>query len=419
MSRPSLEQFRKQAKDLLKAFKAGDAAAVRRVREHCTRERVTLADAQFVIARERGFDSWPKFLKYLSPDAVWQAAKDAVVRGDDAALEKLLRENEQLFRERDAPPYVPQGPGPHYRNHAREIIAREHYFDSWDAFAAFRKDTPFERAVEAIIHGDAATLRRLLREHPDLVRQRSPRTHHSTLLHYVGANGVEGFRQKTPKNAVEIANILLDAGAEVDAMADMYKGSTTLGLVATSIHPQLAGVQDDLIATLLERGAAIDHPNAAGNRHNAVNGCLANGRDRAAETLARRGATLDLEGAAGIGWLDVVKTFFDDDGSLRPGSTEEQLLSGLQWACEYNHANVVEYLIARGADVAKVHRGQTPLHWAAVSGHADIVRLLLDHGAPKDIRDERYDGTPLQWAEYGAREAEKRDEYEKVIAMLK
>ena len=55
------------------------------------------------------------------------------------------------------------------------------------------------------------------------------------LLHYVAANGVEDFRQKTPDNIVEIAELLLDAGAEVNAESNAYGGGcTALGLVATS-----------------------------------------------------------------------------------------------------------------------------------------------------------------------------------------
>jgi hypothetical protein len=45
------------------------------------------------------------------------------------------------------------------------------------------------------------TLERLLHAHPDLIRARSTRTHYSTLLRYVGANGVAGFRERTPQNA--------------------------------------------------------------------------------------------------------------------------------------------------------------------------------------------------------------------------
>ena len=67
-------------------------------------------------------------------------------------------------------------------------------------------------------------LKRILRDNPTLIRARSSREHGATLLHYVSANGVEGYRQRTPKNIVAIARLLLDAGAEVDATADVYGG---------------------------------------------------------------------------------------------------------------------------------------------------------------------------------------------------
>src|SRR5213075_382765 len=116
----------------------------------------------------------------------------------------------------------------------------------------------FERAADAIVSGDSAALEQLLRQDPGLIRARSLRGHHSALLHYVGANGIESWRQRTPKNAVEIARILLDAGAEIDAAGDMYGGSTTLLLVATSIHPKNVGVLYELIDLLTARGARID-----------------------------------------------------------------------------------------------------------------------------------------------------------------
>ncbi|HEV2950195.1 MAG TPA: hypothetical protein VGX70_22640, partial [Gemmataceae bacterium] len=100
---------------------------------------------------------------------------------------------------------------------AQNIIARGHDFGSWAQFtkhiaALNQKGSPvwqFETAVEVIVTGDAPTLKRLLRDHPDLIQARSTREHHATLLHYVGANAVEGYNQKTPKNAVQIARILL------------------------------------------------------------------------------------------------------------------------------------------------------------------------------------------------------------------
>src|SRR5437764_12878150 len=135
----------------------------------------------------------------------------------------------------------------------------------------------FEAAADAVVAGDTDTLRRLLAEHPDLIRARSDRPHGATLLHYTGSNGVEEVRQKCPPNVVEIVGILLDAGAEVDALAHMYGEDTTLSLAATSVHPVNAGVQIPLLKTLLDAGASVDGA--------MVNACLGNGRGEAAELL--------------------------------------------------------------------------------------------------------------------------------------
>src|SRR5260221_10354390 len=44
----------------------------------------------------------------------------------------------------------------------------------------------------------------LLGEDPDLVRERSTFLHHASLLHYVGANGVENYRQKTDRKSTRL-----------------------------------------------------------------------------------------------------------------------------------------------------------------------------------------------------------------------
>src|SRR5258705_1394620 len=70
-ARPDIEQLKHQAKDLLKCYKSGEPAAVERIRQSHPRRSKTpateartaslrLSDAQFVIAREYGFESWPK-----------------------------------------------------------------------------------------------------------------------------------------------------------------------------------------------------------------------------------------------------------------------------------------------------------------------------------------------------------------------
>jgi ankyrin repeat protein len=207
---------------------------------------------------------------------------------------------------------------------------------------------------------------------------------------------VEGYRQKSPKNAAKITRILLEAGADVDAEADVYGGgATTLGLVATSTPPEQAGVQIDVLKVLLEYDAEIDHRTSAGNQQDAVTGCLANGQGDAAVFLAEHGARLNLESAAGVGRLDVVESYFHDDGSLKPSATDKQLKAGFIWACGYGRMNVVRFFVERNVDLT-VHGGdgQTGLHMAAIGGQLEVMKLLLTRDPPLENRNV-YGGTVL------------------------
>jgi hypothetical protein len=427
-ARPNIEQYRKQAKDLLKNWKAADPATKRR-----------LADAQFEIAREHGFDTWKKFTKHIDrlssaaeKAVIWKTAEDALVAGDATTLERLMREHEKMFRsERPQSSWLGNLTPRYDKGDARAIIADEHCFKEWDQFAEFRKQlgdpsspvAQFERAVDAIVSGQADTLDRLLRQQPDLIRARSGRTHRSTLLHYVGANGVESWRQRTPKNIMEIARMLLDAGAEIEAGADMYgPGCTTLGLTATSMHPKNAGVLHDLIDLLLARGAKLT-AHGAGNAHALISGCLANGRAEAAEYLAAKGAPLDLEGAAGVGRLDLVKSFFNAGGTLTTTATVKQMYDGFNWACEYGRTDVVEYLLDRGVDVNATTEPRTHIgvHWAAYGGHLEIVKALLKRAPKLDTRDKAFGATPLGWAMHGwweKKDPAQREPYYEIVALL-
>jgi hypothetical protein len=454
--RPNLDQYKKQAKDLLKSIRADDGDALDRLyRVHprwnrvppagIDRTAVTLADAQLVIAREHGIDSWPKFAERIdavlgerSPKAVWRRVDHAVHAGDAEALERLIREHGPMLRQPPRESWVGDlrldGLGNRGEADAlldaRSIIAAKLHFDSWERYAAFVETVrdresvvaQFETAVDAIVAGDADSLARLLRARPELIRARSVRTHHSTLLLYVGANGVEQYRQRTPKNAPQIAAMLLDAGADVDAVGDMYRGTTTLGLVATSVHPVRTGVQEALIDLLLARGASLDRAVAPDYTHGRlVNACLANGRGEGARLVAGRGARLNLEGAAGVGHLDLVKTFFTDEGRLTAGATPDEMKSGFKWACGYGHIDVVRFLVERNVDVAERHRGETGLHLAAYGGHADIVAVLLEHGAPVTAEDEVWANTPLGWALYAwanPPDAANPDRYFAVVDLL-
>ena len=297
-------------------------------------------------------------------------------------------------------------------------------FESWPKFAKHleaeaRANSPvadFERAADAIVSGDIATLEKLLRDHPDLIRATSTRSHQATLLHYVAANGVEGYRQKTPKNIVPIAALLLNTGADVNAIADVYGGSTTLTLAATSVHPERAGVQIALLQLLLDHGATTDTANPPAGP--LINVCLANGRAQAAEFFADRGARLDLEGAAGLGRLDVVKSYFDDDGTMRLPTTNDQIERGFLLACEYGRNNVVEFLLQRGVSPqVQANTGQTALHSAVIGGQVDTIALLLTHGAQLEAKN-CYDGTALGQALWSAIHGDSSIDYVPVIELL-
>jgi ankyrin repeat protein len=293
---------------------------------------------------------------------------------------------------------------------AQMVIAQEYGFESWSDLAAFidagRGDNTvqrFEVAVEAVVAGDVAALRVMLREHPELISARSTRSHHATLLHYIAANGVEGVRQKTPDNAVEVAKILLEAGAEVDALADMYDAKcTTLSMLVSSCHPATAGLRAVLAETLIDHGAVLDWPDSQGQTPLLT--ALAFGYLPTAEALARRGALVDnLAAAAGLGRLGDTTRFLP----LADGPSKHVALA---LAAQHGHAEVVQLLLEAGEDPNcynpdGYHAHSTPLHQAAYSGHAEVVRLLVERGARLDIRDKVYQGTPLGWAIHGGRTA--------------
>jgi Ankyrin repeats (3 copies) len=287
---------------------------------------------------------------------------------------------------------------------AQSIIARSYGFKNWSTFTKHleemkRKSSTvfrFEAAADAIVNGDLKTVKRLLKQDPKLIHVRSTREHKATLLHYTSANGVEGTRQETPPNIVEITKLLLEAGAKVDAEADVYGGgATTLGLAATSFHPFRAGVQNPLMQILLDHGAEIDHTTSAGNRQSAVKGCLANGRGEAAKYLADRGARLDLESAAGVGRLDVVRKYFTEDGKRRSRTTKKQVILAFLTACSWGRDEVVEFLLDKGVDLAgHGGDGQTGLHCAAINGQLATIKLLLRFKPPLEIVNI-YGGTVL------------------------
>jgi hypothetical protein len=207
--RASLSEYEKQAGELLDAWKAGDPGAIGIFRQ-----------------------THPRF---LDPHIEWLPQK----MSDSEVREVTLEPDD-----------------------ARLAVARWYDFESWPRLAEYvesvtRKDSPvsqFESGVEAVVDGDAATLTSLLRENPDLVRARSarvthfaPPVHRATLLHYVAANGVEGHRQRTLANAVEIA------GED----PNRYNPEGNHGHT-TPLHQAVLGGHGMVVRLLVERGARLD-----------------------------------------------------------------------------------------------------------------------------------------------------------------
>ena len=301
---------------------------------------------------------------------------------------------------------------------ARLAVARWYDFRDWEALASHvtavqEPGSPvarFESAVEAVVAGDLATLTSLLHDDPALVHARSarvthfdPPVHRATLLHYVAANGVEGHRQRTPANAVDVARMLLEAGAAPDSLASLYGGTcTTMSLLVSSTHPARAGVQVALIDVLVDFGASVDAL-GEGSWTSPLLTALTFGYRDAAEALVRRSARVDtLAAAAGLNRVADVE-------QLLPAASPDDRHRALALAAQLGHADVVRRLLDAGEDPDRynpkaAHAHATPLHHAALYGHLDVVRLLVERGARLDMRDTTYHATPLGWALHGRHE---------------
>jgi ankyrin repeat protein len=293
---------------------------------------------------------------------------------------------------------------------ARLVVARDYSFHTWHDLEKFARDVQrdgpvrqFEIAVEAVVSGDIDKLKSMLREGPPLAQARSARSHRATLLHYIAANGVEDVRQKTPPNAVEVAKVLLEAGADPDAPAIMYDNlCTTMSMLVSSSPPAQAGLQADLAETLVDHGARHIGPGSEWKSN--VMTALAFGFTTTAQRLVKRGAPVDdLPTAAGLGRIDDVK-------QLLATSDAKSRQVALALASQHGHDEVVRLLLDAGEDPNRYnpegfHAHSTPLHQAIASDRAQVVQLLLDRGARMDIRDKVYQGNALDWALYCERPA--------------
>jgi len=267
-------------------------------------------------------------------------------------------------------------------------------------------DAKFHPAIAAIRSGDLDKFRSLITADPSLVTSRSS-TSHPTLLQCVVLDG-----NGRPNN-VEMAEVLIEAGAELNEPL----------IAAGSINNRAVA------ELLLDHGASVD---GAGGWSPLEEALYWNSQD-VVELLLERGARiLNLRMAAGLGRTDLLESFFNTDGSLKPEAgkidwpfrshepiapskdeSEKQyqlaiINNAFVYACMHGHIDAAQLLLDKGAEINVIPNGfdyaGTGLHYAALNGHRRMVEFLLAHGADRSIKDTKVGSTAAGWAEYGKHE---------------
>ena len=340
---PNLEHLKYQAKNLLRDHASCNPAAAQRIREFHPRfagstdavifdTRMRLNDAQLTIARESGFRSWARLKRHIEKPTL----------------------ADQL----------------HLPHHERI------------------EDVRFRHGVHLVDAGDAAGLRAYLKRHPNLAQRRvvfegGNYFRNPTLLEFIAENPVR--HGKLPRNIVEIAEIIIDAGVEESALNE------TLMLAATGRVPRECGVQVLLIDLLCDRGADPD---------SAIRATALHGEFESVNALLKRGARIDLPVAVALGRLENARQLLET-----AGADDRQL--ALSLAADFGHVEIVRLLLDAGEDPNRYnpvgHSHTTPLHQAAGRGHEEVVRLLVERGARTDMKDILWQATAAGWAHHAGK----------------
>ncbi|MNO23778.1 Ankyrin repeats (3 copies) [compost metagenome] len=248
------------------------------------------------------------------------------------------------------------------------------------------KDNPLVvSVVKAIRTGDVPSLRRLLAENPGLVTSRivgiddeyNSRGESRTLLHVV-----TDWPGHFPNN-VAIVAALIEAGAEVNAR---FTGPHS----ETPLHWAASCDDIEVLDMLLDSGADIEAPGAVIAGGTPLDDAVAFAQWRAAHRLVERGAKFALWHAAALGLLDAMEAHFAGEtlsqrypwGEGHPSPPDEVTVA-FWCACHGGQRLAAEYLLDRKADLnwIAVWDGLTPLDAAKRSNAADLVQWLRGMGA--------------------------------------
>jgi len=448
--RPNLDHLRRQARDLLRAARAGDAAAADRIR--AVSGRPTLAAAQLAVAREYGFASWARlttevqarttdlaqqveaFCEASIRDGTGRAARmlaatpaiadynlaTAVILGDSTRVRREISQRPDLAT-RPIRGWTPLHLACASRWHrldpvradgllavARRLleagadpVARTGGAGSW---------TPLRCAVAGAANPPIA---QLLLEHGavpddhDLYLAGFGDDDHRCLRLLLGhaANVPELARTALSApistNDTEGVRLLLAAGAD----PCRYVGDDGGPVVYEAIG---FGCAAGLVEELLAHGAEPDAPGPDGRSPYRL--ATDRGRKDLAVLLRRFGADDDatdadllLSACVRADQADVQRLI-----TLSPGLagrlTADQQAAAIVQAAEAGHTAAVGLMLDLGFPAEARGDSGTVLHAAAYSGSADVVTLLIRRGADIEARDPAWDSTPLEWAAVGSGE---------------
>jgi ankyrin repeat protein len=409
----NLEQLRKQAKDLVKAARSGDEEALDRLGDH----EPILARAQFVIAREHGYSSWPALV------AAAQASAEefvlAATGGRCGRAEGMLAAQPEIERDpwarlvlgRDwdgdsSKPGGPRGWAPLlYICHscfssaalAAELLARG--ADPNAFFVNEYGQMPALYGAAGVVH-DPELTRVLLEaganpndgesvyhsteaESPECLR---------TLLEHGATPHPNDLAHALDEDRLPHVRLLLEHGADANGAALMA-------------HAVRRGRGPEFLRLLADHGADLDRPGGETWRGDVplrtpYQHAVLRSRDDVAETLAELGASTEVDeqdrvvAAAASGGRPASSL----PESLDPDAQEVLILAALRGRTDA----VVEAVGPNFSGVVGGSPAGSLLHHAAWVGDPDVVRLLLARGADPLATGSDASGTPLAWAAHGS-----------------
>ncbi len=316
--------FKRYAKQLLKAYRENPSLSEERIVRKCPDDLgpdFKLADAQRVVAREYGFDSWTKLKQYLEARPPEQLIFDAVANDDADAVESMLADNAALINAQSGwqlyrPLFFAMQDG---RQAAIEVL-RQHGA-TLDVF-------------EAAARGAVTELRRLLTESPELAN--AHREHYDvTPLHAARGN-------------VEAARLLIEYGADVNAIDGEKQRLMPL-------HGRAEHGDVEMVELLMEHGADVHAVSCMSTPlHCAVGG---------------------FQHAPPERWREVAERLVEAGAEVNAGGDSDWTL--LHHATWRNHIAAVAWLLEQGADKTRGNQyGSTPLGTAQHFDHREIIKLL-------------------------------------------